>query len=71
MRIVEISLRPSELSEAMAEMRMWLDERRLEPSGFCCRDAGAGVLVRVDFTAPDEAEAFAGRFCGDANGSPF
>ncbi len=64
MRTVEIDLRPSELSGAMAEMRMWLDERRFEPSSFCCREAEAGVLVRVDFKVPGEAEAFADRFSG-------
>jgi hypothetical protein len=64
MRTVEMDLRPSELSGAMAEMRTWLDERRFEPSVFCCRDNEAGVLVRVDFRVSEEAEAFADRFSG-------
>jgi hypothetical protein len=64
MRTVEIGLRPSELSGAMAEMRIWLDDHRFEPSAFCCRDVGAGVLVRVDFKITDEADAFADRFGG-------
>jgi hypothetical protein len=64
MRTVEMNLRSNELSGAMAEMRMWLDERGFEPSSFCCRDGEAGVLVRVDFIVAGEAEAFAGRFNG-------
>jgi hypothetical protein len=64
MRTVEIDLRSSELSGAMAEMRMWLDERRFEPSSFCYREAMTSVLVRVDFKVSEEAEAFATRFSG-------
>jgi hypothetical protein len=70
MHTVEISLRPSELSAAMAEMRMWLDERRFEPSVFCCREDGARVFARVDFKITAEATAFANRFGGRVNGSP-
>lgn len=64
MRTVEINLQSSELSAAMAEMRMWLDEHGFEPSSFCCGEDEAGVLVRVDFKVAGEAEAFAGRFNG-------
>jgi hypothetical protein len=64
MRTVEMNLQSSELSGVMAEMRMWLDEHGFEPSSFCCRDGEAGVLVRVDFKIPGEADAFADRFSG-------
>lgn len=64
MRTIEVRLQSSELSGAMAEMRMWLDERRCEPSGFSCRDEARGVVVRVNFRASGEAEAFASRFSG-------
>ena len=64
MRTVEMNLRSNELSGAMAEMRMWLDEHGFEPSSFCCRDDKAGVLVRVEFKVTGEADAFAGRFSG-------
>jgi len=60
MRTVEMRLQPQELSEKMAAMRMWLDERRFEPSSFTCHDCGAGVLVRVDFKVAEEADAFSG-----------
>ena len=70
MRTVEISLKPNELSAAMADMRMWLDERRFEPSVFCCREDGASVSVRVDFKITAEAEAFADRFSGQVDRPP-
>jgi len=47
-------------------MRIWLDERRFEPSSFSCHDSGIGVLVRVDFKIAGEADAFAARFTGSA-----
>ena len=70
MRTIEISLKPNELSATMADMRMWLDERRFEPSGFCCREDGVSVFVRVDFKVTAEAEAFANRFSRQADGPP-
>lgn len=70
MRTIEISLKPNELSATMADMRMWLDERRFEPSGFCCREDGVSVFVRVDFKVTAEAEAFANRFSRQAGGPP-
>jgi hypothetical protein len=68
MHTVEMRLHPSELCAAMAEMRLWLDQHRFEPSAFCCREGGAGVLVRVEFKVTGEAEAFAGRFSGRIDG---
>ncbi len=67
MRTVEIHLKPSELFEEMAAMRIWLDERRFEPSIFTCRDSGNGVLLRIDFKVAPEAGAFAERFGGYVN----
>lgn len=65
MRTVEIRLQqPTDLSDGMAAMRVWLDERRFEPSGFRCHDSAIGVLMRVDFKVVSEAEAFADRFGG-------
>jgi hypothetical protein len=64
MRTVEMRLQPQELSEKMAAMRMWLDERRFEPSSFTCNDCEAGVLVRVDFKVAEEADAFSRCFGG-------
>ena len=70
MRTVEIRLQPQELSETMAAMRIWLDERRFEPSSFICHDCTAGVLVRIDFKVGEEADAFARCFGGSVDASP-
>jgi hypothetical protein len=70
MRGVELSLPPSELSAAMSDMRIWLDERRFEPAVFSCRQDRSGVVIRVDFSVATEAEAFAGRFSGRLDASP-
>ena len=64
MRTVILPVKSSELSAQMAAMRIWLDQRRFEPSSFGCRDGGAGVIVRVDFKVADEAHAFAREFNG-------
>ena len=52
----------------MSAMRIWLDERRFEPSTFFCRDTDNGMLVCVEFKVPREAEAFAEHFDGRAIG---
>ncbi len=70
MRTVEMRLQPQELSETMAAMRIWLDERRFEPSSFTCHDCGSGVLVRIDFKVAEEADAFARCFGGSVDASP-
>jgi hypothetical protein len=70
MRTVEMRLEPQELSGTMAAMRMWLDERRFEPSSFTCHDCGAGVLVRVDFKVAEEADAFGRCFGGSVDRAP-
>jgi hypothetical protein len=70
MRTVEMRLPPQELSRTMSAMRIWLDERRFEPSSFTCHDSGAEVLVRVDFKIAEEADAFAQRFGGGVDPTP-
>jgi hypothetical protein len=64
MRTVEIDLEAGELCEQMAAMRMWLDERRWEPSTFSCHGVGPIVLVRLEFKIAEEGDAFARRFGG-------
>ena len=64
---VDIRVLPGDLSRQMSAMRVWLDEHRLEPSTFSCRDTEAGTLVCIEFKVPREAEAFAERFDGQAN----
>jgi hypothetical protein len=67
MQTVEIDLEAGGLFEHMAAMRMWLDERRWEPSTFSCHDNGTSVLLRIEFKIPQEGEAFARRFGGRVN----
>lgn len=64
MHTVTIRQRPGELYVRMAAMRIWLDERRFEPSSFTCQDGEAQVLLRVEFKVADEAAAFARQFGG-------
>jgi len=54
----------------MSAMRIWLDERRFEPSTFSCRDTVDGTLVCIEFKVPGEAKAFAEHFDGRANSRP-
>jgi len=49
-------------------MRIWLDEHRFEPSSFACRDSEYGVLVCLEFKIACQAEQFAERFGGRADG---
>jgi hypothetical protein len=66
---VEIRLATAELRQQMAAMRIWLDERRLEPSRFSSHDDGFGVRLHIAFKTARESEAFARRFGGRLNGS--
>ena len=68
MRAVEIRLAPSELPKQMAAMRTWLDRHRVEPSSFACRDSEYGVLVCLEFRIARQADEFAERFGGRADG---
>ena len=69
MRVVEIRLRPGDLSMQMAAMRTWLDEHRMDLSAFSCRHKDGAMLVRVEFRLSHQATAFAERFGGRTNGS--
>ena len=68
MYLVDIRMQPGDLSRQMSAMRVWLDERRFEPSTFSCRDTDCGMLVSIEFKISGEAAAFAERFDGQANG---
>jgi hypothetical protein len=65
---VDIHVEQGDLRRKMSAMRIWLDEHRFEPSTFSCRDTDYGMLVSIEFKVPREAEAFAERFDGQANG---
>ena len=62
MTTVLIRVPAGELSEKMAAMREWLNERRYEPSKFTCDRYGSIFAVCVDFSNDAEGEAFKNRF---------
>ncbi len=64
MQIVEVRFPSAALPTNMAAMRIWLDERRLQPSSFICDDAASEMRVAVTFAVATDAKAFAERFAG-------
>src|SRR5262245_32826433 len=64
MRAVEICLQPSELSQQMGAMRVWLDEHRVESSSFRCHDNEYCMVLSLEFKVARDAEEFAKRFEG-------
>lgn len=67
MHRVEVRLSQNELPDTMAQMRIWLDENRVEPSVFSYNQHDPQertVLVRVAFNEAKAAAAFAERFRG-------
>jgi hypothetical protein len=69
MQLVEIRLKPGELSTKMAAMRGWLDQHRIDLSTFSCGHDQDGVLVTVEFRLNNQAVAFAQQFGGCAAGT--
>jgi len=70
MSAVEIRLNAGDLSREMSAMRFWLDEHRVDVSGFSCSHREDHVVVRVEFARTQEAHAFADRFAdGTTSGS--
>jgi hypothetical protein len=62
--LVEVCVSGRELVDSMAEMRTWLDHRRIEPHGFRhCRDS-ARIMLHVDFNSEPDAIGFARAFGG-------
>jgi len=62
--IVEVCVSDRGLVDSMAEMRTWLDHRRIEPNGFRHRSECAGMKFHVDFNQEPEAIGFAQAFGG-------
>jgi hypothetical protein len=67
MHVVRVHLKPDDLSQQMATMRMWLDEHRIDLSTFACRHGGDGMVVHVELRLSEQAAAFAERFGGRAS----
>ena len=68
--IVEVSVSARGLVESMADMRTWLDHKRIEPLGFRQRGESAGITFQVDFNNKPDANEFARAFGGRMLGEP-
>lgn len=64
MMLMEIRLKPLDLLNRMADMRVWLDRNGVDAAGFSYSEQNDGAIARLAFTARTEAEAFAARFAG-------
>jgi len=64
MRSVTVRLCAAEFAARMTAMSEWLDTNRYEPTRYKYDHGEDAVLVTVDFTAEQAAEAFAARFDG-------
>jgi hypothetical protein len=58
---VRIALQNGEIQNAMHDMRLWLDERGLEPSTFRFREDTADLTFKKVSDAKDFADQFGGR----------
>jgi hypothetical protein len=61
---VEVTLEQGLLVPLMSQMRLWLDQRRIEPSVFRYVVGSPLAAVRVGFKVENEAAAFAEHFGG-------
>ncbi|HEY1259660.1 MAG TPA: hypothetical protein VGF34_10450 [Stellaceae bacterium] len=65
MRTAEIRLSgDDDLVARLTDMRVWLDQQRIEPSTFTYFHLVPGVKLRVTFEFENEAVAFARKFGG-------
>ena len=62
MHTVAVRLQAADLLEEMRAMRIWLDERRFEPSSFEYQDVGVFIIVKVTFKIRAEAAMFEEKF---------
>ena len=67
---VSIAEAPATLSDRMEAMRVWLDERRCEPTSFRYTSRHYAIVCRVDFPAEADAAEFACAFDGKLIGQP-
>jgi len=68
MYIVEIRRHGDGLAEPMEEIRTWLDRKRIQPSLFRLSLVSGATIIRVEFNAARDAEAFAHAFAGQVIG---
>ena len=72
MRTTEVPLfDENDLTARLTDMRVWLDERRYDPSTFTYFFLDPGMKIRVTFKLDREAEAFAQEFGGTLVNTPW
>ena len=64
MYIVEFHHNGDGLAEPMAQIRVWLDRERIEPSVFQLALVAGGTIFRLEFKTARDAEALARAFGG-------
>ncbi len=62
--LVEVRRIGRNLTEAMKQMRAWLDRTGIEAALFDHSAGGAGITFRLGFSNEDDASAFAAEFAG-------
>ena len=62
---VRVRLNQARLSADMVEMRCWLDRNQHDPMRFDCHQNGDEILVCIEFSRKEAAQAFAKRFDGE------
>jgi hypothetical protein len=62
MHTATITLRGSEFSQTMQEMRTWLDQHLFDPTRFTYNQDKEIIVISVDFLEDHQAEAFQSRF---------
>ena len=69
MYIVEVRRNGEDLAMPLDKMWTWLDNKRIQPSVFRLSIIPEGTILRLEFSALNEAEAFAGAFGGQIDES--
>lgn len=64
MRTVEVRLDRADAEAVLQDMCVWLEARGIAPSAFASTEVAGAVVLRTEFEADAEAEAFADRFAG-------
>ena len=68
MHSVKVWIESEKFSRNIDEMRDWLDQIGFAPTRFdyAMDDLGELIIVRVDFSSPEEADIFCTQFDGEA-----
>jgi hypothetical protein len=62
MHVTQTRLPLDDLGVTMAQMRVWLDARRITPLTFHSHDGRDGGVIEIGFSNLAEAQQFAGQF---------